>query len=264
MKTVPVFACSVALIVVGHAQETKPAANDAMARNKPLSIDLGGGVKMEFVLIPAGSFMMGSETSRPDEKPTTKVIITKPFYLGKFEVTQEQWQTLMGTNNGYYKGTNLPVEQVSWNDCQEFVGKLNGKVRGYEFRLPTEAEWEYACRAGTATEYSHGDGATNLADYAWFTGNAEKRTHPVGEKKPNPWGLHDMHGNVWEWCQDWYGPYPGGEVTDPIGAQSGTTRVIRGGSWSHGGRDLWSSFRLRFRSDFRFRSIGVRVVSLER
>jgi formylglycine-generating enzyme required for sulfatase activity len=250
--------------LAGHSQ-TKPAVVTEKINEpkKSLSIDLGNGGKMDFVLIRAGSFLMGSETSRPDEKPVTKVTITRPFYLGKFEVTQEQWQAVMGTNNGFYKGTNLPVEQVSWNDCQEFVAKLKEKVRGYEFRLPTEAEWEYACRAGTTTEYSHGDGATNLAEYAWSTGNAERRTHAVGEKKPNPWGLHDIHGNVWEWCQDWYGAYPGGEVTDPTGASSGTARVIRGGSWSHPARDLWSSFRLKFRPDFRFRSIGVRVVAVE-
>jgi formylglycine-generating enzyme required for sulfatase activity len=217
---------------------------------------------MDFVLIRPGSFTMGSEKGRADEKPVTKVSITKPFYLGKFEVTQEQWQAVMGTNGSYYRGTNLPAEQVSWNDCQEFIAKLKPKAAGYDFRLPTEAEWEYACRAGTPTEYSHGDGETNLAKYAWFTGNAERRTHPVGEKEPNPWDLHDVHGNVWEWCQDWYGPYSGGEVSDPVGASSGTMRVIRGGSWSHGARDLWSSFRLKFRPDFRFRSIGVRVVAV--
>lgn len=233
----------------------KPRADSPEA----LSIDLGNGVVMEFVRIDPGSFSMGSENSRADEKPATKVSITKPFYLGKFEVMQEQWQAVMEANPAHYQGANLPVEQVSWNDCQEFLAKLNRKLDRYKFRLPSEAEWEYACRAGTTTEYSFGDGEARLDEFGWFRGNAGRKTHPAGAKKPNPWGLFDMHGNVWEWCQDWYGPYPGGEVSDPTGASDGKQRVIRGGSWSHGGRDLWSSFRLKFAPDFRFRSIGVRI-----
>jgi formylglycine-generating enzyme required for sulfatase activity len=261
------FAVILALFACVPAIDAQPKTNAvskaSVELRNTLSIDLGSAIKMHFILIQPGSFLMGSEAGRPDEKPVTKVTITKPFYLGKFEVTQEQWQAVMGTNGSYYTGTNMPVEQVSWNDCQEFIAKLKEKVNGYDFRLPTEAEWEYACRAGTTTEYSHGDGTTNLPDYAWFTANAARRTHPVGERKANPWGLHDIHGNIWEWCQDWYGPYSGADCTDPTGPTSGTTRVIRGGSWSHGARDLWSSFRLKFRSDFRFRSIGVRLVATQ-
>jgi formylglycine-generating enzyme required for sulfatase activity len=246
-------------VLAGYGQ-----AKSEIEPKKNLTVDLGAGVKMEFVLIQPGSFLMGSEKGRADEKPANKVTITKPFYLGKYEVTQEQWQAVMGNNPSFYKGTNLPVEQVSWDDCQSFLAKLMEKAGSYELRLPTEAQWEYACRAGTTTEYSSGDGDANLGEHAWFTANASKQTHPVGEKKPNPWGLFDIHGNVWEWCQDWYGPYSSGDVSDPTGASSGSTRVIRGGSWSHGSRDLWSSFRLKFAPGFRFRSIGVRIALMER
>jgi formylglycine-generating enzyme required for sulfatase activity len=254
------------LLAVALAASVCAQPKPEVASGKGATIDLGGGTKMELVRIPAGSFMMGSENSREDEKPVRKVTITKPFYFGKFEVTQDQWQAVMGTNSSYYRaGGNYPVEQVSWNDCQKFVAKLKEKVSGYEFRLPTEAEWEYACRAGTTTQYSHGDGDTNLTEYAWFTGNAERKTHPVGEKKPNPWGLYDIHGNVWEWCQDVYGPYPAGDVSDPTGPTEGNTITMRGGSWSHGARDLWSSYRFgRFNRNFPFRSIGLRVVAVPR
>ena len=190
------FAGLVALAVSGFPFFGHAQTNSAAAMPKSLSLDLGNGVKMEFVLIPSGVLQLGSENGRPDEKPVTKVTLTKPFYLGKYEVTQAQWQAAMGTNGSFYQGTNLPVEQVSWNDCQNFVAKLKEKISGYEFRLPTEVEWEFACRAGTTTEYSHGNGDANLGEFAWFTGNAERKTHPVGEKKPNPWGLHDIHGNV--------------------------------------------------------------------
>ena len=252
---------SVALIAaLSSAARAQTAANSP---SKSITLELGSGAKMDFVLIPAGTFMMGAEDSRPDEKPATKVTITGTFYFGKYEVTQEQWQAVMGSNPSYYKGTNLPVEQVSWNSAQGFLTNLNDRVKGYRFRLPTEAEWEYACRAGTTTQYSFGDGDGALPEYGWFTGNGERKTHPVGEKKPNPWGLYDMHGNVWEWCQDWYAPYPGGDVTDPTGPATGKTIVMRGGSWSHGSRDLWSSYRFgRFNRDFPFRSVGFRVVAV--
>ena len=257
---------SAALICWALLAAGASAAQAQTATNSPpksITLELGNDAKMDFVLIPAGTFMLGAEDSKADEKPVTKVTITQPFYFGKYEVTQAQWQAVMGSNPSYYKGTNLPVEQVSWNAAQGFLTNLNERMSGYRFRLPSEAEWEYACRAGTTTQYSFGDGNTALPEYGWFTGNGERKTHPVGEKKPNPWGLYDIHGNVWEWCQDWYAPYPGGEVTDPTGPTTGTTIVMRGGSWSHGSRDLWSSFRFgRFNRDFPFRSVGFRVVAV--
>ena len=139
----------------------------------------------------------------------------------------------MGANPSGFKGAKLPVERVSWDDCQEFIKRLNGKAEmgNWKARLPTEAQWEYACRAGTTTEYSFGDSEAALGDYAWFGGNSESKTHEVGQKKPNAWGLYDMHGNVWEWCADWYGAYAADDAVDPTGPSSGSSRVLRGGSW---------------------------------
>ena len=223
-------------VPVSHAQsaDTKVPKNPTATQEpkENLTVDLGGGVTMEFILIRPGSFTMGSDKSAAkDEKPAHKVALTKPFYLGKYEVTQEQWEKVMGTNPSNFKGAKNPVEKVSYIDCQSFVAKLKEKVPGQTFRLPTEAEWEYACRAGTAGNYCYGDGEGSLAEYAWYNSNASNSTHPVGEKKPNAWGLYDMHGNVWEWCADWYGDYPATAVGDPQGSSPGSDRVVRGGSW---------------------------------
>jgi formylglycine-generating enzyme required for sulfatase activity len=204
-------------------------------------------IGMEFVLIPAGSFMMGSKLS-PDEivqkygreakwwkdqHPQHKVTISNPFYLHSTQVTQGLWQEVMGGNPSKFKdcGDDCPVENVSWYDAQEFISKLNDKEGTDKYRLPTEAEWEYACRAGTTSEFSFGDDPTKLAEYAWYFDNSDKKTHPVRQKKTNPWGLYDMHGNVWEWCQDWHGDYSSNPVVDPQGPDKGGGRVLRGGSW---------------------------------
>ena len=204
-----------------------------------LAVDLGGGVTLEMVLIPAGQFLMGSSDSDKDargaEKPQHQVRITKPFYLGKYEVQQEQWEAVMGNNPSTFKGAKNPVEQVSWDDCQEFLDKLNAKTaeQGGKFVLPTGAEWEYACRGGSTTRFSFGDAARSLGEYAWYKDNSEQKTHPVGRKKPNAWGLYDMHGNVWEWCHDLYDEkyYSNSATDDPQGPSSGSRRVLRGGSW---------------------------------
>ena len=199
-----------------------------------LSVDLGRGVKMDFVLIKAGSFMMGSEKGNANEKPVHKVTITKPFYIGVYEVTQAQWKALMGDNPSLQKGDDLPVENVSWEDCQGFLAKLKEKAgKGMMCRFPTEAEWEYACRAGAKTEYSFGDDVGSLEDYAWFGANSQNENHPVGQKKPNAWGLYDMHGNVSEWCSDWFDAayYAKSPPEDPKGPASGEFRIARGGSW---------------------------------
>src|SRR5215470_8127223 len=173
-------------------------------------------IGMEFVLIPAGTFKMGSNTGDPDERPVHQVTISKAFYMGKYEVTQDQWQAVMGTNPSALPGdANRPVEQVAWNEAQAFISKLNAMEGGQLYRLPTEAEWEYAARAGSPSVYSFGNDPKQLGEYAWYRGNAEHRTHPVGQKKPNAWGLHDMLGNVWEWVQDWEGKYASEAVTDP-------------------------------------------------
>ena len=173
---------------------------------------------------------------------------------------------MMGTNpsNFYFLGPQNPVENVSWTDAVEFCRKLSAmpaeKTAGHVYRLPTEAEWEYACRSGTTTAYGFGDDASRLGDYGWFDGNSDSSTHPVGEKKPNAWGLYDMHGNVWEWCQDWYGDYPSGSATDPTGATSGSYRVIRGGSWSNDARYCRSAYRSWRTPEARYNNLGFRVL----
>ncbi len=208
---------------------------------KELAVDLGGGVTMETVLVPAGEFTMGDAR----QKSAHKVNITKPFYLGKYEVTQEQWQAVMGNNPSRFKGAKNPVEGVSWDDCQQFLVKLNAKSggQGVKFVLPTEAQWEYACRAGSTGKFCFGDDEKQLGEYAWYGENSGSKTHPVGEKKPNTFGLHDMHGNVWEWCQDRYGEYGAEAVRDPSGPTRGANRVFRGGCWYDFGGSCQSACR---------------------
>ena len=196
--------------------------------------DGSGPHGMEFVRIPAGEFLMGSNSSlaKFDEQPITQVRISREFWLGKYEVTQEQWQAVMGTNPSRFSVCGrCPVERVSWNDVQDFIRKLNERERGtgYVYRLPTEAEWEYAARAGTTGDRY----AQDVDKIAWHVANSGLSTYSVGQKEPNAWGLHDMLGNVWEWVQDWYGPYPGGSVTDPAGPSSGSHRVLRGAGWAN-------------------------------
>jgi formylglycine-generating enzyme required for sulfatase activity len=201
-------------------------------------------LRFEFVQVPAGEFVMGSESSEafPDEKPVHRVRITKAFELGKYEVTQAQWEAAMGSTPSNFKGADRPVEQVSWNDAQEFLSKLNERKDGYRYRLPTEAEWEYAARAGTT-----GDNTGNLDSVAWYASNSGGQTHPVGEKQANAWGLYDMLGNVWEWCQDWYDAnyYRNSPAEDPQGPSSGRLRVLRGGSWYDDSRYVRVAFRDR-------------------
>lgn len=194
----------------------------------------------EFVGIPPGEFLMGSssEFADDDERPLTRVRIAQGFYLGKYEVTQAQWQSVMGSNPSQFAGCRrCPVEQVSWHDVEAFIRKLNARSGGKHYRLPTEAEWEYAARAGTATHTYGGDLTEPLGDdpvvnrIAWYRKNSGRRTQPVGRKAPNAFGLYDMLGNVFEWVGDWHGPLPGGSVTDPAGPSAGSRRVQKGGGW---------------------------------
>ena len=186
---------------------------------------------MELVLIPAGAFMMGDEKGDAEEKPAHKVTFSKPFYMGKFEVTQEQWEAVMGGNPSHFKGARNPVDRVSWEACQSFIKKLNEKSAGagITFSLPSEAQWEYACRTGSSTEFGFGNGESKLNEYGWFADNADDTTHPVGQKKPNAWGLYDMHGNVWEWTADWYDEdyYRKSPTIDPSGPSG---RLVAGAS----------------------------------
>jgi len=217
------------------AQEVKPGKAEV--------IELGKDVKLEMVLVLAGKFKMGSpasEKDRSDDETQHEVTLTKPFYMGKYEVTQEQWQAVMGNNPSKIKGKKSPVTNVSWIDCQEFIKKLNEKTNG-EYRLPTEAEWEFACRAGSTTAYSFGDKITPK-DANIFESKIGKPV-AVGSYKPNEFGLYDMHGNLWEWCEDWSGVYPAGSVTDPKGPAMGNRRVLRGGSFSNYESLARSSYR---------------------
>jgi len=217
-------------------------------------LDLGGGVTMKLVLIPAGKFMMGLEGMHQHE-----VTISKPFYMGVTEVTQAQYEAIMGTNPSRFKGATNPVDSASWIDAAEFCKKLSEKTR-QTARLPTEAEWEYACRTRSKTLFCFGDADEGLGEYAWYRANSGNTTHPVGQKKPNAWGFFDMHGNVWEWCADWDGDYPNGPVTDPQGPASGTDRVLRGGDWSDIPDGCRSARRSFDTPDLRYFLIGFRVV----
>lgn len=234
--------------------KTLPNASSTKGRR----VNLGKGVVLEFVTIPAGSFPMGSPNGYDNERPVHRVHMTHGFELGKFEVTQGQWQTVMGGNPSYfnYCGKDCPVEFVSWNNVQQFLAKMNDRKDGYWYRLPTEAEWEYAARAGTTGDY-----AGNLDAMGWHGENSAGRTHPVGEKQANPWGLHDMHGNVWEWVNDWYegNYYARSTLKVPQGPSSGRIRVNRGGSWYGDRRSCRSANRGRCSPDSRSCLLGFRL-----
>jgi len=230
------------------------------AEPKEEVIDLGKGVKLEMVLIPAGKFVMGSpkdEKDRFNDETQHEVTLTKPFYMGKYEVTQEQWEGVIGNNPSDTKGAKLPITNVSWLDCQEFIKKLNEKTKG-GYRLPTEAEWEYSCRAGTKTAYSFGANIT--PKNANYDGSKIDKPVKVGSYKANAFGLYDMHGNVWEWCEDWYGAYPKQSVTDPLGPKEGKLRVLRGGSFNDNARNTRSASRLNLSPVDRYNHFGFRLV----
>ena len=224
---------------------------------------------MTFELISAGTFTMGSPTDelgRWNDETQHEVTLTKSFYMQTTEVTQGQWRAVMGSNPSDFSdcGDDCPVETVSWDDVQEFIEKLNQMEGTDKYRLPTEAEWEYASRAGSTTAFANGEITNidcddpNLDQMAWYCGNADITTHPVAQKDPNDWGLYDMHGNVWEWCEDWYGAYSG-PVTDPTGPSSGTIRVLRGGSWDFNAMYCRSASRYGLKPDNRSYDIGFRV-----
>ena len=198
------------------------------------TIDLIDGIQIELILIPAGEFDMGSPPSEKarnvDEEPIRRIKISRPFYIGRYEITQAEWKAVMGQILSNFQGSDLPVDGIPWSSAAEFCQRLS--EREHEtFRLPTEAEWEYACRAGTVTTYSFGGDPSSLTQFAWYSGNSRHKTHPVGRKKPNAFGLYDMHGNVWEWCSDWYNEYPVDPIIDPTGPSDGSSRILRGGSW---------------------------------
>jgi len=285
-------------------------------------LDLGGGVTLTMALIPAGQFDMGSPTLGQDQRPGERlhrVRITKPFYIGKCPVTQDQWQAVMGTNPSHFQGARLPVEGVSWHDCRRFAETLNARAgpspatvglpdreEGYTagqasrgtdggssvprsacptvplagedtagqasrgtivplsfLALPTEAQWECACRAGAKTRFCFADADAYLDQYAWYNANSADTAHPVGEKRPNAWGLHDLHGNVWEWCSDWYelGYYEISPERDPVGPAAGGERVARGGSWSDPSTRVRCAQRNHFAPSHKDACLGFRLVA---
>ena len=225
------------------------------------------------VKCPTGSFIMGSqkfEIGRDSDEKPHRVTISKTFYISKYEVTQKEYETVMGENPSSFKGENYPVESVSWIEAKDFCKKLNEIYKeylpsGYQFDLPTEAQWEYACRAGTTTALNNGEYiidsiiCQNLDQVAWYFNNSNYNIHVVGQKKPNEWGIFDMHGNVWEWCRDWYGGYQFLAVTDPTGPNIGSDRVIRGGCWDSFARFCRSASRRSYSPARRFHILGFRL-----
>ena len=234
------------------------------------------GQRFEFVRIKPGKFVMGSDTGTERERPAHQVHITKPFQMGKFEITMEQWDAIMEKNPSgrRLKGKTLPLDSVTWDEAQEFIGRLNQKDHRFRYRLPTEAEWEYACRAGRKKDFPQ-----DLDSQAFWSGNSgtywknlnqpgevligPKMPTNIGSKRPNPWGLHDMQGNVWEWVQDWYAPHAGAEARDPRGPETGTTKVFKGASWLNWGLDkaeVQPSYRDHRKLGFRHTDLGFRLV----
>ncbi|MBP5760148.1 MAG: SUMF1/EgtB/PvdO family nonheme iron enzyme, partial [Verrucomicrobia bacterium] len=239
------------------------------------SVSLPGNVPLDIVWIDPGTFMMGSpedELGRIENESQHQVTLTQGYWLGKYEITQAQYEAVMGENPSRFSGANLPVEQVSWYDAMEFCAKLTEIEQeagilpeGYEYTLPTEAQWEYACRAGTTTALNSGknlsdeDQCPEMDEVGWYRFNCDDTTHPVGQKKQNAWNLNDMHGNVWEWCLDWYGDYQTSAVTDPTGPITGSARVIRGGSWDDNAYFCRSAFRNMGEPNESYSSAGFRV-----
>lgn len=264
--------------VFNFAESQRPSSTDlakTLVRSRPARPTLMlPGLGMELVAIEPGTFLMGSpegETGRvASEGPLTQVTITRRYWMGKHQVTQGQYAAVMGSNPSTFKGSMIfPVETVSWADAIDFCANLTEKEcragrlpAGYVYRLPTEAEWEYACRAGTTSRFSFGDDpqAAELGNYAWYDGNSCGQTQPVGTRPPNPWGLYDLYGHVWEWCLDWSGTYRGGSLADPKGPSAGLSRVIRGGSWSNSANACRSAYRHNLHPASKSDSVGFRVV----
>ncbi len=235
-----------------------------------LSVDVHNEISnyssvIKFNLIPAGSFVMGSPTNQPgrlSNETQHQVTISRPFYMQTTPVTQGQWKAVMGSNPSSFKdcGDDCPVENVSWNDVQEFINRLNRMEKTYKYRLPTEAEWEYVARAGSQTAYYFGDSDDNLGDFSWYHKNSEDKTHSVGLKKPNARGLYDLYGNVWQWVQDRYsGDYPSTESTDPTGALEGSLRVLRGGRCYYNTQQCRSAYRNSYDQNLRNEYTGFRL-----
>lgn len=266
MKKTTSFICLLISLIMGAMayaelpEASQPGHISSIQKKYDNALD---ALSSELVTIPAGSFRMGRkwpERGSKNEKPRHTVTI-KAFKMGKYEVTQAQWQAVMNDNPSEYKGDNRPVENVSWDDIQLFLKKLNAKT-GLQFRLPSEAEWEYAARAGTNAKWSWGRKKSLAKDYAWFSDNANLETHPVGKKRPNAFGLYDMQGNVWEWVQDCWNDSYENAPNDGHAWETGTCekRVLRGGYWNDVPKAMRSAFRVSFTTDTRYDAFGFRLV----
>lgn len=260
-----------------HKEDLRLTVDNTIAKQIPL--EEGSDVPDSFVFVKGGTFQMGSNNGGSDEKPVHSVTVSD-YYIGKYEVTQKEWQEIMGNNPSNWKGDNLPVEKVSWYDAVEFCNKksraeglthcytgsgentkCNFSANGY--RLPTEAEWEYAARGGSESENANSrlySGSNNIDDVAWYSSNSNSKTHPVGGKKPNELGIYDMTGNVWEWCWDWKGSYGSSSQTNPRGPSSGSYRVIRGGSWIYFASRCRVAIRNNYHPDYSYGGLGFRLV----
>ena len=244
----------------------QPVMQTPVTNSDNISIPVKDGISIDMVRVEAGTFTMGATPEMVNsygyEKPAHQVTLTNDYYIGKYEVTQALWQAVMGNNPSYFKGDNLPVENVSWKDCKKFISKLN-RITGKKFRLPTEAEWEYAARGGKKSRGYQYSGSNNLADVAWYEDNSGSGTHAVGSKQANELGIYDMSGNVWEWCQDWKGFYSSSSQVNPTGANSGSDRVRRGGSWCHEAWFCRSTHRYYDAPGHRSLNLGLRLVLSE-
>ena len=249
------------LIITASGSVQAPIAN-----SDNITIPVMDGISIDMVRVEAGTFTMGAtaEMKDPydDEKPIHRVTLTNDYYIGKYEVTQALWKAVMGNNPSYFKGDNLPVEKVSWDDCQEFISKMN-HITGKTFRLPTEAEWEYAARGGNKSRGYRYSGSNNLSAVAWYDDNSGKKTHAVGTKQANELGIYDMSGNVREWCQDKLRVYSSSSQVNPTGANSEPYRMIRGGDYVYDARSCRSSNRYCQRQDFPLSIFGLRLVLSE-
>lgn len=269
------------VFVSSHTFSQRPS-EELIHPDSLVTVYFPGDLPVHFRLIPPGTFLMGSEPEdkmgaagqghERDESPMHPVTISKAFYMGVYEITQQQWVSVMGNNPAVFQQVEnykqededhllRPVEYVSWDDCQEFIARLNEMGMG-TFRLPTEAEWEYACRAGTTTRFfwENDPRMWIINQYAWANSRSFASTHPVGQKMPNPWGLYDMSGNVWEWCSDWYGPYSNDHQTDPRGPEEGSRKVFRGGSWFDFPTSHRSANRHAHETNKGYPAIGLRLV----
>ena len=249
----------------GNSQQTTVNRQQASGNTRGNETFTVNGVSFTMIKVEGGTFRMGATSEQgsdvdSDEKPVHSVTLSD-YYIGETEVTQELWEAVMGSNPSYFKGSQNPVEKVSWNDCKEFITKLN-RLTGKNFRLPTEAEWEYAARGGNKSKGYKYSGSNTIGNVAWYSGNSGKATHNVKTKSPNELGIYDMSGNVWEWCEDYYGGYSSGSQTNPTGPSSGSSRVFRGGGWNGSARSCRVSSRNYDSPGERFNFSGFRVVYL--